>query len=301
MSQKKPRLTIKQRDAIAGYLFFSLWIVGFLIFTAYSVIYALKLSVCSVDRIMAGSIKMTFKGLEYYNVALRVDTTFSKALFEAAMLIICSTPVILVFSLVIALLLNQKFLGRTFFRVIFFLPVIIISGPVLAELLTGNGAMVIQPSQNAVYQFIASMPSGIAKPVLYTLDNLVQILWFSGVQMIIFLAGLQKVDRSIYEAASIDGATAWEKFWEITLPSIRPLILVNAVYTIMELSNFPNNSVNNKIMNHMFETSRPFSFSAAMSWIYFIEILLLIGAAVLILNDWKEMKYKRWLKKHLMD
>lgn len=295
---KRPGLTIRQRDAIAGYLFFSLWIIGFVLFTAYSVGYALNLSFNSVDRIDGAQIETTFKGLEYYNAALRVDTVFPQALMDSAVFIICSTPIIVVFSIVIALLLNHAFPGRTFFRAVFFLPVIIISGPVLSELLSGDGAMVIQPSQNAVYQFVAQLPETISDPILYTLDNLVQILWFSGVQTIIFLAGLQKVDRAIYEAAYIDGATGWESFWKISLPSIRPLILVNTLYTIVEISNFPNNMVNYKIINHMFETSQPFSYSAAMSWLYFLEILLIIGLAFLILNDWKEWRYQRWLKKH---
>ena len=295
---KRRGLTIRQRDAIAGYLFFLPWIIGFVLFTAYSVIYALNLSFNSVDRINGANIETTFKGLEYYYTALRTDTVFPQALIDSAMFIICSTPIIVVFSIVIALLLNHTFPGRTFFRAVFFLPVIIISGPVLSELLSGGGAMVIQPSENAVYQFVAQLPETLSEPILYTLDNLVQILWFSGVQTIIFLAGLQKVDRAIYEAASIDGATGWETFWKISLPAIRPLILVNALYTIVEISNFPNNAVNNKIISHMFETSRPFSYSAAMSWLYFLEILLLIGVAFLILNDWKEWRYQRWLKKH---
>ncbi len=295
--KKRRGLTIRQKNAIAGYLFFSPWIIGFFLFTAYSVAYALKLSFNSVDRINGANIEMTFKGLDYYYSALRVDTVFPQALTDSAIFILCSTPVIVVFSIVIALLLNHVFPGRTFFRAVFFLPVIIISGPVLTELLSGDGAMVIQPSQNAVYQFVAQLPETLSKPVLYTLDNLVQILWFSGVQTIIFLAGLQKVDHSVFEAASIDGASGWVIFWKISLPVIRPLILVNSLYTIVEISNFPNNMVNYKIVDHMFETARPFSYSAAMSWLYFLEVLLIIGLAFLILNNWKERRYERWLKR----
>ena len=297
MKKEKKGLTIRQRDSIAGYLFFSPWIIGFLVFTAYSVIYALRLSVNSIDKIEDGKLFMTFKGLEFFNVALRVDTVFPQALIDAALFMVCATPVVVVFSLVISLLLNHQFKGRTFFRAVFFLPVIIISGPVLTELLSGPGTMVIQPSQNAVYQIVAALPETVSKPVIYTLDNLVQIMWFSGVQTIIFLAGLQKVDSSMREAARIDGATGWEIFWKITLPAIRPLILVNAVYTIVEISNFPNNMVNYKINLHMIETARPFSLSAAMSWLYFIEILLLIGVAFLILNDWKEWRYQKKQRK----
>ena len=295
--KNKPGMTIRQRDAVAGYLFFSPWIIGFILFVAYSALYAINLSLNSVDKIDAGKMFLSFKGLEFFHYALRVDTVFPQALIDSAVFIACSTPVIVIFSLVVSLLLNNNFKGRVFYRAVFFLPVIIISGPVISELLTGSGAMVIQPSQNAVYRFVAELPEALSKPVLYTLDNLVQILWFSGVQTIIFLAGLQKVDSSVREAAKIDGATGWETFWKIVLPAVRPLILINTIYTIVEISNFPNNMVNYKINLHMIETSRPFSLSAAMSWLYSGEIFLLIGLAFLILNDWKERRYQRWLKR----
>jgi len=278
---KKFSLTIKQRNAIAGYLFILPWIIGFLLFTLYPVILSIRLSFNDV-RISEG-ISLSFSGWKYYYEALNVDTQFKTNLGETVIFICCATPIIIVFSLVIAMLLNGKYPLRTLFRGVFFLPVIIMSGPVISDLMSQYSVDLSKLSP-LIYDFINNLPGIIKTPILFSLNNLVLILWFSGVQILLFLAGLQKVGREIYEAASIDGASGWEKFWKITLPHIKPIALINSVYTVMEIANYANNSVNNKISSHLLEVNRPYSFSAAMSWIYFMVILLLLLAAYIILN-----------------
>lgn len=271
---KKNSLTIKQRNSLAGYLFFSPWIIGFLIFTLFPTIYSIRISLNAL-QITTKGIKMTWKGFEYYSQAVSVDTAFTTNLGDTVIFIVCATPIILVFSLIIAILLNGKYPMRTFFRAVFFLPVIIMSGPVINDLLS-QYTVSLSNSSPVIFSFVAGLPTFISKPVFFALDNLVLILWFSGVQILIFIAGLQKVGSEVYEAASIDGATAWEKFWKITLPFIKPLAMVNAIYTVMEIANYSNNSVNNKISSHLLEVNRPYSYSAAMSWIYFAVILVIL-------------------------
>lgn len=284
----KRGLTIKGRNSLAGYIFFSPWIIGFILFTLYPVIYSMILSVNAV-QIKTDEIVMIWKGLSFYNEAINVDTSFKIALGNTVMLIACATPVVLVFSLIIAILLNGKYPLRMFFRAVFFLPVIIMSGPVISELLTKYTAN-FSNSGPGIYLFLNSLPSFLNKPVLFTLNNLVIILWFSGAQILIFLAGLQKIGTDIYEAADIDGANAWEKFWKITLPFVKPLAMVNAIYTIVEIANFANNDVNNKISSHVFEVNRPYSFSAAMSWIYFATVLLILLVTYVIFNGLERRK-----------
>ncbi|MEG6612629.1 sugar ABC transporter permease [Pseudoclostridium thermosuccinogenes] len=279
---KKKGFTIKQRNALAGYIFFSPWIIGFFAFTFYPVIYSLILSVNAV-QIKTGGIAMTWKGLTFYHEAVNIDTSFKIALGDTVMFIACATPLVLVFSLIVALLLNGKYPLRTFLRAVFFLPVIIMSGPVISELLNKYTADFTN-SDPKILLFLYGLPSFIQKPVLYALSNLVLILWFSGTQILIFLAGLQKIGRDIYEAAEIDGANSWEKFWKITLPFIKPMAMINAIYTIVEIANFANNEVNKKISGHLFEVNRPYSFSAAMSWIYFITILLILLVVYVIFS-----------------
>jgi len=233
-------------------------------------------------RISEG-LSLKFNGWQYYYEALNVDTQFKTNLGETVIFICCATPIIVVFSLIIAMLLNGKYPLRTLFRAIFFLPVIIMSGPVISDLLSQYSVDLSKLSP-LIYNFIDSLPGFIRTPIFFSLNNLVLILWFSGVQILLFLAGLQKVGTEVYEAASIDGATGWEKFWKITLPHIKPIAMINSVYTVMEIANYSNNSVNNKISSHLLEVNRPYSFSAAMSWIYFVVILLLLLAVYIIFN-----------------
>ena len=117
--------------------------------------------------------------------------------------------------------------------------------------------------------------------------SLVRILWFSGVQIIVFLAVLQKIDGSMYEAAAIDGATGWEMFWRITLPHLRPTIVLNAIYTIVEMGAVSSDPTNVKIVNHLLEVNRPYSYSAAMAWIYAAAQLILMGITALVLAEKK--------------
>ena len=280
MSAKKHKSKLKRKNSIAGAAFVSPWIAGFLVFTLYPLINGVVMSLNNVTIKHEGII-YTWAGDEYFDYALNVSTTFKLDLGSTAMMIGCSTPVVLVFSLIIAVLLNQHFPGRSFFRTVFFMPVIIMSGPVISSLLTGH-TVDFTDEGSQIYIFLSGLPSVFSKPCLFVLDNLVLILWFSGVQILIFLAGLQKISPSLYEAADIDGASSWEKFWKITLPHIAPLALVCAVYTVVDISNYSGNAVNNDIADNLFNTSMMYSLSAAMSWIYFGVVLLILLAVYLV-------------------
>ena len=127
------------------------------------------------------------------------------------------------------------------------------------------------------------MPSALAAPVEYVLNNLVKILWMSGVQILIFLAGLQSIGSEVYEAASIDGAGAWEKFWQITLPHISPMILICAVYTVIDTANYnEGGNINALINSQIFDANYMYSYAAAMSWMYFVVIAAVLGLVLLI-------------------
>ncbi|MDE7266754.1 MAG: sugar ABC transporter permease [Lachnospiraceae bacterium] len=272
---KKNKLSMRGKEIAAGYMFLLPWLIGFFVFSLYPIIYSVMLSLNEVHITSTEGVTFTWKGVQYYYEALRVDTSFLTILGESVTFICFATPIILVFSLVIAILLNHEFLGRTFFRVLFFFPVIIMSGSVISELL-GSYTLDFSQMSGVVYNFLNSLPGILQKPIFFALNNLVLILWFCGVQILLFLAALQKVGREVYEAAEVDGAGSWEKFWKITLPHIKSMILVNAVYTVMEIANYSNNEVLEKISSHMFEVTRPYSFSAAMSWIYFLVIAMIL-------------------------
>ena len=273
---KKTKLT----NTMKGILFVSPWLIGFAVFTLIPFINSILYSFNAVS-ITPGKINLKWAGLEYYNQAWNVSTSFKLNLSSSAMMICCATPVILVFALIVAVMLNNKFRGRVFFRAIFFMPVIIMSGPVISKLLTGYTVNFTEEGSQ-IMLFLQSLPGVISKPCVFVLDNLVLILWFSGVQILIYLAGLQKVSTSLYEAAEIDGAGAWEKFWKITLPHMGPIILINGIYTVVTIANYSEQAINQEISNSMFNTSMMYSLSAAMSWIYFLLVLLILAVVGLL-------------------
>lgn len=271
----KSGMTSRTRNALWGYGFIGLWIIGYLAFTLYPTVYSFIMSLNDV-RLTSDGMLFTWRGIYHYNYALSVSGDFKTALSDDLGFIVCATIVVVVFSLIIALLLNKSFPMRTFFRVVFFLPVVIMSGPVISKLLTGSTVNFLEEG-SAIYKLLADLPSVLQTPTMFVLNNLVKILWFSGVQILMYLAGLQKISPDIYEAASIDGAGNWEKFWKITLPHMKSMALLNAIYTVVEISNYSGLSINGLISKQLFNQTRIYSYSAALSWLYFAVIAILLG------------------------
>ena len=287
-NQTKPRRSLRPRtrSTITGTLFFLPWLIGFFAITAYPLVYSLVICFNQV-QIKPGAIELKPIGWEYFRQAFAVDTEYPTKLLSSLASVLMGTPLVVVFSLVIALLLNRKFRGRTVYRIVFFLPVVIMSGPVMSELMTESSAMSINMDIMGLRSILMELDYGWARILLTFLNSFVRILWFCGVQIIVFLAGLQKIDRNMYEAAAIDGATAWEAFWKITLPHLRPIILLNAIYTIIEMGTAADDATNGKIVGAIRDIARPYSYAAVLSWIYAFGLLLLILLAFLLLRPRK--------------
>jgi ABC-type sugar transport system permease subunit len=185
------------------------------------------------------------------------------------------------------MLLNQPIKYRALFRAIFFLPVIISSGPVITELISqGAGGSNMMSAMGFTTMLESVLGPTIAEPINGLFSEIIIVFWFSGVQILIMLAGIQKMDRQVYEAAHVDGAGAWEIFWKITLPSLKALIFVSTIYTIVLLSTFSTNEVIVEIKNNMFATDPEFAygFASAMSWIYMgVMALFIILVCVVLL------------------
>jgi ABC-type sugar transport system permease subunit len=279
------RLTLRVREALAGYLFISLWVIGFAIFTLIPLAQTFNYSVNDVI-VSATGIKLQFIEWNNYSRALFTDPTFVELLIGYAIETSVSVPIILIFSMIIALLLNLNFRGKGFFRLIFFLPVVITSGPVIQEL-TAQGATSAPgiAESAAVQNFLFELPRYLRGPVEYLLTSFILILWFSGVQILIYLSALQKMDSSIYEAAAIDGASAWESFWKITLPSLGTTTLIIAAYTIITLSHFSENKVIKYIFSQTYAVEGGIGYASAMSFLYFAVLLLLLVGFYVLLRD----------------
>lgn len=285
------KMTNKKREWLNGYMFISLWLIGYVIFTLVPVIQSLNYSL-NEATFAGNTIKMKFIAFDNYRYAFLTDTRFPTLLVEYFRSMLISVPLSIVFALIIAMLINQKIKCRGLFRTIFFLPVIISTGPVINEL-TSQGASSIPLLRNEqIINFVREiLPPYLASPIINLFGSIIMVLWFSGIPILIFLAGLQKIDKSIYEAASIDGASPWESFWKVTLPAIKPFIMVNIVFMIVTLSAFTDHSENSIIYYIQEQTGytgnvnvRGYGYASALGVIYFGAIISQILVYIGLLN-----------------
>ena len=277
--------SLEKRKARAGYIFVLPFILGFILIYMPILIDSIWFSFYKQESGGAGTFIYVFKGLEYYNYAFTGSPDFVTKLLAGLQQLVLEVPAVIIFSLFIAVVLNQKMLGRAAFRAIFFVPVIISTG--LMESINGSDIVSSEMSNGIddgsggglvnvmqIEDLFRQMAIGgeLVTYVVNLVNNIYKIINYSGVQMLIFLAGLQSISDSIYEACRIDGATGWETFWKITFPMISPMILVNAVYTIID--SFTRSS--NVTMSFIKGISNN-SEAAAMYWIYFISVILIIA------------------------
>lgn len=300
---KKHKVKIKpgrlaKREAITGLIFVTPWIIGAAIFLVYTIGSSFWYALNNI-RITPLGKNFTFLGVGNFTQILYSDADFPIQLVDYLVSTIISVPVITVFALIIAILLNGKIKCKGFFRLIFFLPVIVVSGPVMG-MLTEQGAATIstidtQAIVKVMYNFV---PYYIADTIAELFGNMIMILWYSGVQILIFLSALQKIDSSMYEAAQMDGGSSWECFWKITLPTIKPMILLNVVYTIVFISGNEQNSIITLIQGAMFSGTKEkgYGYASAMAWLYSIVVVLIVVLFSALLMARKDV-YERQVKK----
>lgn len=278
------RRTYAEQKALWGFIYVLPWLLGFLLFFLIPLVSSLRYSLSSIEA-NANGMNISFIGISNYVEALTVNTSFNRTLTTSIVNMVINVPLIVIFSLFLAVLLNQKFVGRAIARSIFFLPVILASG-VIANLETTSLVQAIneQNAGGAVSGLGTSeltrimLNSGVSENVVAYLtsavDRIYQIVSQSGVQILIFLAGIQSVSPQLYEASKIEGATGYEAFWKITLPMVSPLILVNVIYTIID--SFSRSEMTTLIRETGF-TNFNFGLSSAMAWIYFLAIMVILS------------------------
>ena len=297
--KSKRKMTKKMRENLVGYSFIFIWIIGFLIFMLYPFVNSIIYSLNKVS-IQGDGIKMEFVGLDNFKNIVQLDAgfTFLENLWAFIQEMVLQVPVIIVFSIIIAMLLNQPIKCRGIFRVIFFLPVIISSGPVISELISqGAGGTNIMSEYGFASLIEGILSPSLAKTLVKLFSEIIIVFWFSGVQILIMLAGLQKINRQVYEAARVDGAGPWEIFWKITLPSLKSLIFINVIYTIVLLASFSENEVIVSIKKSMFDMQTGYGFASAMAWVYMLVIAIFIGITCLLLLPRDQVKSRKLKKK----
>lgn len=287
---------LAKREALMGYIFVSPWIIGAIFFLLLPLIQSFQYSLAKIKITPKGKV-IQFIGYENFTQILLEDAEYPVALISYFWKTVFSVPIIVVFALLIAMFLNQKIRCKGLFRLVFFLPVIIVSGPVMNMLVSQGAATIpamnVQGIRSAMETF---MPSYMASGISEVFANMIMILWYSGVQILIFLSALQKIDSTLYETASIDGGSGWECFWKITLPTIKPMILLNAVYTVIFLSNNEQNNIINIIQNAMFAGNKGYGYASAMAWMYSVVVTLIVAAVAILLLTRKDV-YEKQVKK----
>ena len=311
-AKRRKAASLDKKKARGGWIFVAPFVIGFLLIYLPIIIDSISYSFCTME-VVGGGAKPVFKfvgftpevhfGFEHYYQALFVNPDFVETLLTGLQNMVFDIPMILIFSLFMAVLLNQKMAGRAVFRAIFFIPVILATGVmesieaqnVVGDIMEGSG-IDDGSGQSASGDIVNSMDiqklfqgmaigEGLLKYVTTAINNIYNIVNRSGVQMLIFLSGLQSISPAIYESVQIDGASAWETFWKITFPMISPMILVNAIYTIID--SFTSGS--NVVMSFISEQySKPDGMvvSSAMAWMYFLIVIAIIGIVAAVMSTY---------------
>jgi ABC-type sugar transport system permease subunit len=290
-------LTLEGKNARAGYFFILPFFIGFISFMFFPIFESFRMvfSRVTID-IMNYGFKMEFTKFANIEYTLMIDAEFNRLLVEELLRMVLIVPAIIIFSLFVALLLNQEFKARGFVRAVFFLPVILSSG-VMIGLETNNALLqsiantikesnLLKSSVTGVLEQILAAEgaaSGFMKYIFRVVNQIYSIAMASGIQIIIFLSALQTIPFSMFEAAKIEGASSWECFWKITFPMVSSLILVNVVYSVVDYFLRTDNKVMEKIFQALIK-SLDFGFSAAMAWIYFLIVIIVIGITLSIFS-----------------
>lgn len=271
----------------AAFFFLVPWLIGLAYFF---IIPFIKSIVFSFNRVSIGDVGLdyAFVSFENYHYMLFEDADFVRDVTAQVTALITDIPIILVFSVFVALLLNMKFRGRMFARSLFFLPVIVASGLVIEivsnDVFTSN----VMSSDNSMFQ------TGAISEILQRLklsDELVELFttmtsqvfdlsWKAGVPILLFLSALQGIPETYYEVASIEGANRWEAFWKITFPSIMPSCLLVTVYSVVDSFTDMSNDVMKSMITRFNDMKYGYASASAMVYFIVISLVLLLIVAV---------------------
>ncbi len=301
--KKKRSASLDARKARAGWWFVLPFVIGLVILYFPIVFDSIKYSFHNIRIVTGGGYRLEWLGWGNYKEALFSDPGYLQTLIGGMKQLLLDIPAIVIFSLFVAILLNGKIAGRAAFRAIFFIPVLLTTG-LIAEIDEQNileqyqsaGGMDDGSGNNSVSEIVSVMDvqalfsnmmigKELVQYVVDLVNNIFNIINRSGVQMLIFLSGLQSISPAIYESCSIDGASGWETFWKITLPMVSPMILVNAIYTIIDSFTSSSNKVMAYINNiYTGATTNGKVLSSAMSWMYFLVVILSIALVAGLLS-----------------
>ena len=290
MKNKRPSLEAKRVKV--GYLFTLPFIIGAAVAIVYPIIVSVIYSFADITANASGY-NIKFVGLGNYNNIFNIDPTFKRILLNTLKSTALNVPVVIIFSFFLASVLNTEFKGRGMARTVLFLPMILNSN-LVKSILSGDAVMgsVTEKSSADTAQisgafegFLSKLDigTGVTDLLVSSVDNIINILAMSVIPIIIMLAGLQSVSKSVYEASYVEGATKWEVFWKISLPIVSPMILVSVIYCIIDSFTSVDNAVIEKVKAVSF-TDLEFGLGSAMAWSYLLIVLAIVALVYLVVN-----------------
>ncbi|MBQ8494996.1 MAG: sugar ABC transporter permease [Clostridia bacterium] len=289
---KRKRTGFEGRRARAGFLFVLPFVIGLLLFFIKPLCDTIWYSFANLSVNYETGFQTTFQGLRYYREMLTVQPDFLLNLQAVLTEVLYRVPMVVIFSTFAAVMLNRQFAGRGFFRAVFFLPVIIMSGALISVLSADTVSSSVMGDSSGgnevlnmtvLQEILSALPIGssIVSFLTTAVNSLVDISWYSGIQVLLILAGLQNIPGTLYEAAKIEGANAWSCFWKITFPGCKPMLFMTVVYTIIDYFTSSNNVMIKLIRDEAFSNFK-YSYASALSVGYSLIILLIVGAILLL-------------------
>ena len=298
MKNKKKNRGIVELKSRYGYLFTMHWIIGIVIFFAVPLIQSVIFSFSDIE-IVDGGINISLIGIENFKQILLIDANYEKWLTGSITSYLYSLPIIILLSMSLALILNQKFKGRLFFRALYFLPVIISTGAVINLIFktTSNDMSNIGVSDAYSANMVSvddivkllDIQGEVAKYITVTISRIFDLVWSCGIQIVLFLAGLQSVPASFFEASHVEGATKWEEFWFITFPMLSRVTLLVTIFTMVELITSERTTLIKNVYSMM--RTGNYDETSAMMWFYFLICGGMMGIIVFLYN---RFLIKRW-------
>ena len=284
-----------------GYVFTLPLILGFFLIFIFILLNSIQLSFGEI-KMTAANFTVNNVGLQNYNYVFKVDPDYVRTVYNTIVSMVTDLPIIIFFSLFIAVILNQNIKGKTFFRVMFFLPVVVATGIIaktemnnyMMTSLSGAASIDVgsgQTTANAISQLSGiqnylkelSFNPKITDYISGAVQNIYSIVNRSGVQILMFLSGLQSISPSVYEAARVEGASGWQAFWKITLPMVSPIVFVNMIYTIIDSFTRAENPIMDAIYSQAFKNSQ-YGIASAMAWVYMIVVVAVVALISLLLS-----------------
>lgn len=302
MKNGKTGIGFKKRNGLYGLIFISPWIIGFLLFFLKPLAQSLIFTFSDVTT-DTGGFKTTFVGFENYRYVLFESAKYVDNVFESFTGFLTQVPVIFILSLIVAVVLNGKFVGRTFFRSLFFIPAIISTGVVMSYI---SGDAVMEGMRSAsgndgsayavgLIDFAAvfnglNLPEAFGNFILECINDIFNLIWSCGIQIVLFVSGLQSIPEQLYEVSKVEGASKWEEFWYVTVPMLRFSMILVLVFTAVEFCASDSNKAMKQAYTLLVE-QQTYDESAAMMWLFFAVIGLVFGGLLFLLNRYV---FKRW-------